>query len=344
MREFNRRLPPVIPTVLIGAIGAVLFHIIGFPAATVTGPATTVALVTLLGWRTEIPLRLCQIMFLVIGAQIGSTVTPDVISAALTWPISLMILTLTLIAIMIVVPFALRHLFGHRAVTAFLSAAPGHLTFVLGLATDLKADVPQVVLVQTVRVFLLTLMVPVLISLWGVTGTATFASQGTSPIFDLGLLLIFSLAVGLGLQKLSVPAPLLIGAMTVSAVTHGTGLVTGAAPAWMTIMAFVCMGSLIGSRFGGVDRSLLKSAFLAGLLSTVAGCLIAAGGAYIAAVLIGLPPAALFLAFAPGGVEVMAALSIETGLEPALVAAHHVFRLTILGVLLPLFAIRHRRS
>lgn len=35
----------------------------------------------------------------------------------------------------------------------------------------------------------------------------------------------------------------------------------------------------------------------------------------------------------------MAALAIETGLEPALVAAHHVFRLVILGALLPLFAI-----
>ncbi len=344
MRATDLRLPPVLPTLLIAAAGAAVFHFIGFPAAAVTGPATTVAAATLLGVRTEIPPRLCDIIFLVIGAQIGSTVTPEVIAAAMTWPVSLLVLTLTLIAIMLLVPISLRLLFGHSRVTAFLSAAPGHLTFVLGLAADLKADVPQVVLIQTIRVFLLTLLVPVLISLWGVSGSATFAGQGTSSAFDLGLVLVLALVVGLGLKRLRVPAPLLIAAMTVSALSHGTGLVVGAGPSWLTMAAFICMGALIGSRFAGFNRSHLRGAFLAGFLSTIAGCIIAAGGAYVAAHLIGMPPAALFLAFAPGGVEVMAALAIETGLEPALVAAHHVFRLTVLGALLPLFAIRYRNG
>ncbi len=344
MKAIESLLPPVIPTLMIGASGAALFHAIGFPAAAVTGPATTVAAATLMGVRTQVPLRLCDIIFIVIGTQIGSTVTPEVISAAMTWPLSLFVLTVTLIAIMILVPLCLRLIFGHRPVTAFLSSAPGHLTFTLGLAADLKADVPQVVLIQTVRVFLLTLMVPVLVSLWGVTGTATFAGQGTSSWIDLAIVLALALAVGLGLKRLSVPAPLLIGSMAVSAITHGTGLVSGIAPNWMTLAAFVGMGSLIGSRFGSVDRLLLRNAFLAGLMSTLVGCAVAALGAYIAALLIGLPPAALFLAFAPGGVEVMAALAIETGLEPALVAAHHVFRLTVLGMLLPMFALRYRQK
>ena len=344
MKATDLKLPPILPTLLIAGIGAAVFHFIGFPAAPVTGPATAVAAATLLGVRTEIPPRLCDIIFLVIGAQIGSTVTPEVIAAAMTWPVSLLVLTLTLIAIMVLVPISLRALFDHSRITAFLSAAPGHLTFVLGLAADLKADVPQVVLVQTVRVFLLTLLVPVLISFWGVSGSATFEGQGTSSAFDLGLVLVLALLVGLGLKRLRVPAPLLIGAMAVSAISHGTGAVVGVAPSWLTIAAFICMGALIGSRFGGVDRSQLRGAFLAGFLSTVAGCVIAAVGAYLAALMIGMPPAALFLAFAPGGVEVMAALAIETGLEPALVAAHHVFRLTILGALLPLFAIRYRNG
>jgi uncharacterized membrane protein AbrB (regulator of aidB expression) len=67
---------------------------------------------------------------------------------------------------------------------------------------------------------------------------------------------------------------------------------------------------------------------------------VAALGAIIAAELIGLPPAALLLAFAPGGVEIMAALAVSTGLEPALVAAHHVARLLILSVAVPLLIVR----
>ncbi|WP_439124569.1 AbrB family transcriptional regulator [Marivita sp.] len=344
MTPINRVVSPVIPTLIIGMAGAFLFHAIGFPAAFVTGAATAVAIAALLGMKTAMPPRLCDVVFLLIGVQIGSTVTPDVIEAALTWPISFLILTLTLVVILLLVPLSLRAFFGHTPATAFLASAPGHLTFVLGLSTELKADVPQVVLVQTVRVFLLTLLVPVLISFWGVTGAGTFIDQGISSAIELALTLGTALAVGLMFKRLSVPAPLLIGAMSASAVGHGSGLVTGVAPVWMTMGAFICMGALIGTRFGGIDKSLLRKAFLAGLFSTLSGCIIAAIGAYVAARLVGLPPAALFLAFAPGGVEVMAALAIETGLEPALVAAHHVFRLLVLGVLLPVFAIRFKNT
>ena len=44
-------------------------------AASLTGPATAVAAVTLLDVRTKLPSRLRDNIFLVIGAQIGSTVT-----------------------------------------------------------------------------------------------------------------------------------------------------------------------------------------------------------------------------------------------------------------------------
>ena len=39
----------------------------------------------------------------------------------------------------------------------------------------------------------------------------------------------------------------------------------------------------------------------------------------------------------------MAALAIETGLEPALVAAHHVFRLFVLGIFIPVLVSRNRQ-
>jgi len=41
---------------------------------------------------------------------------------------------------------------------------------------------------------------------------------------------------------------------------------------------------------------------------------------------------------------VMAALAVETGLEPALVAAHHVFRLVLLGVFIPVLVMRNRAA
>ena len=104
------------------------------------------------------------------------------------------------------------------------------------------------------------------------------------------------------------------------------------------------MGSLIGTRFVGVDRGALAGAILAGLVCTLVACGVAALGAVLASEIVGLPPAVLLLAFAPGGVEVMAAIAIETGLEPAFVAAHHVFRLLVLTVIVPVMVIWARRS
>ncbi|MCR9068730.1 MAG: AbrB family transcriptional regulator [Rhodobacteraceae bacterium] len=342
MTATDTLLREVLPTLLIGAAGATIFWLVGFPAAVLTGPAAAVSLATLLGLRTAIPPLLRDAVFLVLGLQIGSTVTPEVIETALAWPVSLLMLTATLIVVLQSARAVLRRGFGYDRMTALLAATPGHLSYVLGLSTDLAADVPRVALVQSVRVLMLTLLVPVLIALWGVEGTAQLADRGESSALSLAVL--FPLALGLGLifRRLSIPAPLLLGAMAVSAIGHGSDLTPGAMPAWMTVVAFVCMGALIGTRFRGLDRRGLGAAFLAGVVTTLIACAVAAAGAWLAGGLVGLPPAALLLAFAPGGVEVMAAIAIETGLEPAFVAAHHVFRLVVLTVLVPILIARVR--
>ena len=329
-------------TLAIGAGGAALFWLIGFPAAVLTGPAAAVSAATLMGVPTLMPARLRDAVFLVIGVTIGSTVTPEVIATALTWPISLAVLVLTLLAVVWVAQAALMRGFGYDRMTALLCATPGHLSYVLTLSTDLNADVPRVALVQTVRVLLLTLAVPVLIALWGVEGTAYLTDYGAISPLALAATFPVALAVGWIFLRLHVPAALVLGGMAVSALGHGTGLTPGTIPVWLQMGAFICMGTLIGTRFRGFDPRGVWAALGAGVVTTIIACAVAAIGAVIASQLIGLPAAALLLAFAPGGVEVMAAIAVETGLEPALVAAHHVFRLLALTVMVPLLIGRAR--
>jgi len=333
-----------LPTLAVGAAGAGFFWLVGFPAAPLTGPAAAVSVATLLGLRSAIPPRLRDGVFILLGVQIGSSVTPEVIATARAWPLSLAVLSVTVVAVMALVTTLLRRGFGFERLTAMLAATPGHLSYVMGLTADMGADVPRVALVQSVRVLMLTLLVPLLIALWGVEGTARLADRGiiAAPL----LAVVFVLALGLGLvfRRLGMPAPLLLGAMAVSGAGHGTDLTPGTLPGWLVVAAFVCMGSLIGTRFQGLDRRGLAQAAAAGLLATLIACAAAAAGAWLAAGLVGLPPAVLLLAFAPGGVEVMAALAVQTGLEPAFVAAHHVFRLLLLGALVPMVLMRARRS
>lgn len=342
MTEADRLLKETLPTLLVGALGAAVFWAVGFPAAILTGPAAAVSLATLMGMRSHVPIRLRDAVFLVIGISIGGTVTPEVIATALAWPISLAMLTATLLLVLVLVRHMLMRGFGYDPVTALLAATPGHLSYVLGLSTDLRVDVPRVALVQSVRVLLLTLLVPVLITLWGAEGTGVLPDHGQIGVIPGLIVFALALALGLILKRLRVPAPLLLGAMAVSGFGHGSDLTPGALPPWLTTAAFLVMGSLIGTRFRGLDRAGLLGALAAGGAATAIACAVAALGAVLTSEIVGLPAAALLLAFAPGGVEVMAALAIETGLEPALVAAHHVFRLIVLSLVIPIVLVRSR--
>ncbi len=275
-------------TLAIGAAGAALFWLIGFPAAVLTGPAAAVSAATLMGVPTLMPARLRDGVFLVIGVTIGSTVTPEVIATALTWPISLAVLVVTLVAVVVVAQAALMRGFGYDKMTALLCATPGHLSYVLTLSTDLNADVPRVALVQTVRVLLLTLAVPVLIALWGVEGTAYLTDYGAISPLALAATFPVALAVGWVFLRLHVPAALVLGGMAVSAIGHGTGLTPGTIPVWLQVGAFMCMGTLIGTRFRGFDPRGVWAALGAGVVTTIIACAVAAIGAVVASHLIGL--------------------------------------------------------
>jgi len=343
MTGTDRLLTETVPTLLIGGAGAAIFLAVGFPAAVLTGPAAAVSFATLIGLRSHVPTRLRDAVFLVIGVSIGSTVTPDVIATALAWPISLVVLTVTLLLILVIVRSVLMRGFGYDRTTAMLAATPGHLSYVLGLSTDLKADIPSVALVQSVRVLLLTLLVPLLIAFWGAEGSSHLPDHGEISVPSAALVFASGLLLGLVLKRLKVPAPLLLGAMAASAIGHGSNLTPGGLPTWTTTVAFVVMGSLIGTRFRGLGRDGLLGAFAAGVTGTFVACAVAALGAVLVAEIVGLPAAALLLAFAPGGVEVMAALAVETALEPAFVAAHHVFRLMLLSIAIPILMAWDRR-
>ena len=124
--------------------------------------------------------------------------------------------------------------------------------------------------------------------------------------------------------------------VALSAAGHVLALTPGQLPAPVTFAAFLVMGVLIGSRFSGQSWEALRSAMAAGIwvtFVTMLTTMLAVAGALLA---LGLPPALLIVAFAPGGVEAMAAISVTLGLDPAFVAAHHVTRLLILTVLIPL--------
>ena len=327
----------------IAVLGAGLTFALSFPAPFLTGPAIAVTLAGLAGIRTEaLPPRLRDVVFVILGLTIGQGVTPEVFAAMRTWPVTLASLATSLFAIIFLTRAALVRFWSMDPATAFLSSSPGHLSYVLGLTEGVKADLRMVSIVQSIRVLALTLLVPVAVTLTGqVPQRALDVPTETAPL-PLLVMILFAAFAGYLLQRLRLPAAYLIGGMMVSVAAHVTGLVSGVMSYWLAAVAFVSLGGLIGSRFSGVTWPQLRRALSAGTLVTVLGVFLAGVFAVIAHLITGMDLIAVLIAFAPGGLETMAAMSVILGIDPTFVASHHVARLLMLTVIVPFFVLRGR--
>lgn len=319
----------------VGSAGALIAWALGLPAPMLMGPAMSVTLAAVMGLRMTMPVRLRDTAFVIIGTGMGAGVTPETIEAMRTWPISVVLLGVAVTAILFAGAFANARLFGKDWQSSVLAASPGHLSYILGLGLEVKGDLTFITVVQSLRLLALTLLVPVVVVLGGTLDSPAPPPQAMSP-FLLVFVLLAGAAFGFLLLRFRIPAALLLGGMFTSSVLHGTGWVEGGLPQWLSIPAFLVMGTLIGSRFDNTKWSVLRSALGASFVLTSVSVGIAFLGALVVSMSIGLPVMQVLIAFAPGGVETMAAMAVLLDADPAYVAAHHVLRLFLLTALVPL--------
>ena len=331
-------------TLVVAALGAGVGSVLNLPAALLTGPALAVSLAGLLGMQMEIAARLRDLAFLVIGVGIGSTVTPETLSVMAQLPLAFIALFALLFAMMLACQTLLVRGFGFDPKTAVLAAAPGHLSFVIGLSAEEGGDVLRVTVVQAVRLLALTLIVPLIARAMGVEISGNPLASGPSlSWWHFAALLVVSGGAGVLLIRLNVPAAMLIAAMIVSALAHGADWVQGGLNPVLGTASFITIGALIGTRFSGVGWAALRQGLLAGLSITLVASTIALMGAVPVAYGLGLDPVTVLAAFAPGGFETMIALGAVLGANPGFVAAAHVARLMCLTGLIPYMLSRARK-
>ncbi|MEX0338760.1 MAG: AbrB family transcriptional regulator [Arenibacterium sp.] len=328
---------PTLLTLIIGAAGAALATLLAIPAAVLVGPALFLSLAGLAGLKLAIDPRLRDLAFVVLGLGIGSAFDPNAGAAILRWPLAMLVLGVSLWVSMLLCTQVLRRVFRFDAASATLAATPGHLSFVMSIATSENKDVAQIGLVQSIRLLALTLIVPLAALIMGFPFSAVVSVGGAPmPFLILVLLALAGAAVGVVLQALKLPAPLLLGGMVVSGASHVTGFVPGSVPPALLVPAFLVLGGLIGTRFSGISWGQFRNASGAGVAVTLIASFIAALAALPIAWALEMPLVTVLAAFAPGGVETMIALGAALGFDPSFVAACHIMRLVILTFLIPI--------
>lgn len=307
----------------------------GLPAAALIGSTLAVTLTAVARLRPHIPSPLRDAGFCAIGVLLGSGVTPDLWSQIARWPLSLAMLALTVVAIMVSCGFILRRLFGADAPTALLATSPGALSYTLALAESRDADVRFVMVLQSLRLFIITMALPPLIGYAVGAGDAPHTDLPHIGYAAAAALLVATYGLGAVMARLRTPAPFIMAGLLVSGIAHGTGLVSGRLADPVTFFAFSITGAVIGTRFAGITFAELKRLGAAGVVSTAVAIAISLAGAWVVSSLLDLPFGQVWVSFAPGGVEGMSSMALALGFDPVYVAAHHVFRILFLIVLLP---------
>jgi hypothetical protein len=325
-------------TLAVGGAGETIAAFLGFPAALLTGPAIFVSLAALAGLQVGIAPRVRDASFVLLGVGVGATVDANAADAVMTWPLAFAALGVMLVAVMFAGQWLLRRYLGFDGRSAVLASAPGHLSFVIAMGHDTGADMLRITVAQSLRLLALTLIVPVVALAMGIEMPANaLAGARAMGWGEFALLVAASVAVGLVFARLRLPAALLLGGMLCSGGAHLAGWSHGGLHPVLGAVAFVTLGTLIGTRFSGITPRAIASAAGAGLLTTLLAALFAILAAIPVAHLIAMPLATTMVAFAPGGLETMVAIGAVLGGHPGFVATCHVIRLMYLTALIPLF-------
>jgi membrane AbrB-like protein len=326
-------------TLGVAFVGALLAWGVQAPVYMLTGPAAAVSLAGLMGLRVHVAAPLRDVCFVVLGLTVGAGFSPEAFATMLRWPLAFAVMAVLTWGVMVACRAVLVRGFGFARHSALLAGAPGHLSFVIAMAESGGRDVVRISVTQSVRLLLLTLVVPFVALAMGVDLSAAALAQGPSwPLWLLAALAAFAIVAGHLFKRWRVPAPLLIGAMTVAGAWQLGGGWPGVMPDWLVLPAYLVLGALIGTRFSDVSARELMRNLGAGLAITGVAVAFSGAAALGVAWALGMAPSHVLLAFAPGGLETMIAMGVVMGAVPGFVAACHITRLMVLSVLLPVMA------
>jgi len=328
-------LRPLLLTLIIGFSGSIAASYANLPAAALVGAILAVSIASMFRLTVDIPLHLRNIAFTVIGCSLGNGITREALSQTGQWPFSLLVLGIAVLTTMLTCSWVLSRFFSQTVETAMLATSPGALIYSLALAAGGMGDIRVIIVIQNIRLLVVTTLLPFILDNFGFEPGRTdipAAVGGTGSV----LIILTAFAAGMSVSKWKIPASFLLAGILVSGIGHYTGMVIGRPPGNIIFLGFTITGSMVGARFSSIPHHDLQRLLLASLSTVLISGLLSILFAIPVAQILDIPFGQVFTAFAPGGVEAMAAMALALGYDPAYVATHHLFRIILLFFLLPL--------
>ncbi len=330
---------PLLLALTIGTIGGFVFNWLRMPLAWMLGACVFCTVAAFFKVRIGMKIRLRQGMIIILGVLLGSGFSPELVNRLGEWAVSLCILTgMTMTGATLCFVW-LRIFTGWDKVTCYFASMPGGLNDMTIMGGALGGDERSIALAHALRILTVVLTIPIWYRMvsGAQTSVLTMVHGPTGNDWkDYAVLVTCGIVGAVVGRLLRLPASFMMGPMIASAAVHLGGLTDSTPPGILVAAAQVVVGTGIGCRFVGAnfDRLHKEMAASIGAALLLIGC--AVGFAEITFLLTGLNFDATVLSYAPGGFAEMSLIGLALGVEIAMVATHHLFRLFLIILTGPL--------
>ncbi|MBC7803376.1 MAG: AbrB family transcriptional regulator [Candidatus Parcubacteria bacterium] len=321
---------PLIALGLCGGVGA-LFEWLRTPLPWMIGPLLAMAVGNFSGARLRAAPGSRPLGQLIIGTALGLYFTPVVTQQVASYWHLLVFAALFAILVAWACGWFLSRVTDTDRSTAFFASVPGGAAEMAILGERFGARVDRIALAQSMRILIVVVVVPFVLTYSGVHGTDSY-SPSPVPFNWPNLIVLFGVSAlgGIMLWLARMANPFMFGPLIVAIVLTSNEIQFSSVPTWTSNLGQLLLGCALGSRF---ESSFLGSQVryaAAVLVSILASIVLAAILSVGLARLTGLPAASLLLAIAPGGIAEMCITAKVLQLGVPLVTAAHVTRVLVL--------------
>jgi len=328
----------------VSAAGALVCVSLGTVLPWMMGPMVAMALASVAGLPVSRPPLAMTVGQVVIGSALGLFFTQAVLTQMGALVGYLIAAALFAFVLGVVCACVLTRLSGCDSRTAFFASLPGGAIEMTNIAARLGGREDWVAAAHALRIVLVVLTVPPLLTHSGVHGDEVWAESTAQVHYSvLVSMMLLSVCAGTLLSWCKVPNSWLIGPLLVTALITGLGLEGSAMPRWASNAAQLLIGCALGSRF---DAAFLRAGprfMLAVGVTIFLGMALAAVFGYALAQVSGIQVPTAILATAPGGVAEMSITAKALQLGVPVVTSFHVTRMAFLVLATgPLFLFHQR--
>ncbi len=332
--------------IVVSIPSALLADYFNLPLAWFLGPMLATSLAALMGLKIKMPRLVLSSILILLGLYIGNYIDKDLFSQIHEWALTSVIMLFYILISIFVVSKYLQKYSNYEKKTSIFSSAPGALGPLMILAEDQKSDLSHVATSHLIRLIIIITIFPFFVNSYYVEGQLQEVQQNfeNQNIYHLFILIIFSIILILFFNKIKFPAALLAGTLVASGILQITEIASYKISPDIVDYCLLILGSSVGCRFANKTfYEISKNAFHS-LVATFLLVFLGLLAAYVASLVIDKNIFSLILSYCPGGIYEVAVIAIFFDLDPEFVAFHHIIRLLLILLIVPIILSLNKKN